>query len=64
MAIKKKEIIRVVIDEDGRVTCGTSYTINPICFKWRSELACKDCPMQKLVHRSKLNEAAFSPNDS
>ena len=59
MADKKKEIRRVVIDEDGRVTCGASYTMNPICFKWRSELACNKCPMQELIRRSKQNKDAL-----
>lgn len=56
----KKIIYNVSIDRKGYVLCGTSKEIKPICYKWRSGLACKECPMKKLMYRSQLNEAAFA----
>lgn len=46
----------VVIDWDGHVKCGSTTVRGlPICYKWRSPLACKRCPMQELINRSKEN---------
>lgn len=50
----------VSIDRKGYVLCGSSKDRKPICYKWRSGLACKECPMKKLMYRSQLNEAAFA----
>ena len=51
-----KEMHMVVIDRDGHVKCGSTTVRGlPICYKWRSPLACKGCPMTKLILRSKEN---------
>ena len=55
-----KMIHFITINRLGWVTCGEGE-YSRVCYKWRSKLACKDCPMQKLMQRSQLNEAAFSP---
>lgn len=58
--LNERIIFNVSIDHNGYVLCGTSTERKPICYKWRSGLACKECPMQKLMYRSQLNEKAFS----
>ena len=51
----RKDYHHVVINTDGWVTCGSSMVSNPICYKWRSPIACKNCPMTELINRSKEN---------
>ena len=58
--IGKKEFRLVVIDHDGHVKCGSTNVRGlPICYKWRSPVACKDCPMQELMKRSKANRSSL-----
>ncbi len=56
--IGKKEFRLVVIDHDGHVKCGSTNVRGlPICYKWRSPVACRGCPMQELINRSKANRS-------
>lgn len=49
----------VTIDHKGSVICQRVETSTQVCYKWRSTLACKDCPMQKLIVKSPQNLARF-----
>lgn len=53
--------IKTFINNEGRVVCAASIAKTHTCYKWRSDRACNDCPMQKLMYRSKLNEKEFLP---
>ena len=53
------ETIKTFISRKGKVICEASVAETHTCFKWRSELACKDCPMQELMKRSKANRSSF-----
>ena len=56
--INTKDYRLVVIDHDGHVKCGSTTVRGlPICYKWRSPVACRGCPMQELINRSKANRS-------
>lgn len=61
-----KQSISVIIDHRGSIICPKVNGRIKICYKWRSQLAwkeCKDCPMQKLIIKTPMNAARFGMND-
>ena len=59
-------VMSVTIDHRGGVVCERVATSTHLCYKWRSQLAwknCKDCPLQKLIIKTPMNSARFLIDD-